>query len=590
MRPLAGGCILATLASSAVACEAATPSTVVDCGAPTAVPATPLPPGTPDVPGSTVWYEIPSWSSTPQGKAFDLDHRVRCRGGGGCLTSRNLEDPFVASGEDNALRKLFDDLDSCFGVHLTSHRVLLRLDGLGEGDDPLVRAALYPQHLDPSGDWIVDSAALEDGVSLDKPRFRLADGFVRDRRFWSLGSIPPSIPLRLPGRCVESMTFDLPLQPRVFTLDLTTGRGTLGGVVAAADAAAGLAEAVRLQARCSEYTRLADQLAGDVVATSVTAPNEGLACDALSASLDFHATATTAPGVVGPWVPPPRRPEDVCLSRSGHDAPPCPPLGCRSVDRGPDGRLYATAAYVWPDRAPEPPLPDNADLAVACATLAACLPLDDLGVTDLGYSTIPSARVNFARICASNEFEPEAYGFPLFRSSVRLGSLMRIALGVKGDCRKILAARTAFEGLVCSPQGCGLATTLGAVTCVGDDAHFASGAVRHCAEAFVRCSATSPTGCTDRLPIRCAAARDHCDGAVLLGCDKYHRVTFRDCSRYGGTCMETTSGADCTSPTKCTEEPTCSGDVIVLCTRGSNQLVDCKAIGFAGCVSGRCVP
>ncbi len=589
---LAHGSIGALVACFAMGCEAAAPEpappVAVDCGAPNSTPATPLPPGTPDIPGSTVWYEIPNWVWTL--RAFDLDHRVRCKGGGGCLTSLPSS-LFEKEGGDDAFGDLLSDfLHMCTGVKSPTHRVLLRLDGLGEGDDPQVRASLYPQHLDPVRGWVVDSDALEDGASLDRPRFRLADGFVRKGRFWSIGPATTAVPLHL-TRCVESMSVDVPVRPHLFTLTLESGHGTLGGVVNVTDAAAALADVVRVRAQCSDYAMLAPWLAGDVVAASVTAANDGVDCDAQSASFDFFATTLAEPpAAVGAWVPPPRLPQDACLSQAGHTTPPCPALGCRSVDRGPDGHIYATAAYVWPDRAPEPPLPDDTELAVACATLATCLPLDDItGVSSWDWSGIETGRADFAKTCASGESIPESHAFPLFGSSTRLGALMPIALRAKGDCSQVLAARKGFASLVCSEQGCGLTSSLGDVTCVGDDAHFASGAIRHCPEAFARCSASSPTGCTDRLPIRCSTSLDRCDGNVLLGCDEHQRVTFRDCGRYGGACIEISGRARCT-PTGCTDAPTCSGNVLTLCTRGSNQLVDCTAIGFAGCVHGRCVP
>ena len=156
----------------------------------------------------------------------------------------------------------------------------------------------------------------------------------------------------------------------------------------------------------------------------------------------------------------------------------------------------------------------------------------------------------------------------------------------------ILAARTRWPGLSCGRSGCGLTASFGPVTCVDDDAHFAAGdLVRHCASSLTKCSPTSPTGCTDRREALCPeAALDRCDGNVHLGCNGSSEVTFLDCGRYGGTCLETGLGAKCHYPYAKCALPTCADDVLVLCTRGSNQLVDCKAAGFSGCREGRCVP
>ncbi len=589
------GLLFLAVVTSCDASEPAPPETPV-CGTSESCPGIPFPPGTPNVAGSTHWYRIAEW--TPSSRAFDLDRRRH--GVQGCTTSYKRFD--YDDGRDRVFHAFGDLASLCSSADVTQVQYLLRLDDLGFYDDPWVPAAIYPLVATPEG-WKVDAAALEDGISLDKPHFRLADGFVRAGTFWSIGPAREKLPLVLARTCYAPTSLDVLVQPRVLELDLSSKplAGRLGAVVSSTDGQAAVRELVRRKAACPLYGYFAPSLARlDVVAASVEAPNVGVPCDAQSAAFGFEVIPQGPPIGVAPRTVEPISPWDVCLPYELAKEPTCPPTGCKSFGKRPDGRLDATAAQVWPDRNVEPPLPDDPELALACATLAACLPLDDIALWEgslAAWKSIAEGRAAFAAACASAEDsngsyqQPEQHAVPLVGSSVRLAALMPIALSSRGDCARIVAARTPWPGLWCGRSGCSQTSPLGFATCLDDEAHFGSGRVRHCGTALAKCSATSPTGCTDRPRTLCPTdALDRCDGDVHLGCNSNAEVTFLDCGRYGGACVETSDGAVCRYPYVACSKPTCVDDVLVLCTRGHDQLVDCKAAGFAGCKEGRCIP
>ncbi|MGZ3452091.1 MAG: hypothetical protein ACXVEF_20955, partial [Polyangiales bacterium] len=220
---------------------------------------------------------------------------------------------------------------------------------------------------------------------------------------------------------------------------------------------------------------------------------------------------------------------------------------------------------------------------------------------------VTEARAAFARDCANptryqdgsiidDAVRDEEHGVPLYYLNERLVWLLQVAADAKGDCAKIRAARTTHApGLECGAYGCGRwCGYTSSVSCAGSVATIVTNSgtyQRDCSHAFTTCDPTTSTGCKDRPVIACdPKGKDRCDGAIHLGCDSLGYVSFRDCSRYGGTCEEIGSDdANCTYPyAECKGLPTCSGNTLNLCTLGNTEAVDCVALGFTGCADGRC--
>ncbi len=263
----------------------------------------------------------------------------------------------------------------------------------------------------------------------------------------------------------------------------------------------------------------------------------------------------------------------------------------------PDGRVDVTVAEAWPHRPPQPTLLPREDLARACVMLAACLYMEDLSAA-AWPSDVDSVRASWAATCAGPQGNGEEWGVPAGAMNERLAWLLPVALDARGDCSVIRAARTRRPPpLKCEAHGCewrGDGEPMPSVTCDGTRAVLRTGTgtyVRDCARSFEECDEMSPTGCTDRPLVRCdPAGKDRCDGDVRLGCRMIGFVSYRDCTRLGGTCRELTKDtAECVYPGSCKmEQAECDHHSVRLCAAGEEVAVDCLSLGFSGCRAGRC--
>jgi len=591
--------------------------------------------GTKNEAGPTRWFALKGLHMPPTSRdggnfGFDLDGRVTCDAlVSGCLSKGGFRRTDDIGGVDNALPKgLLSELSLIADTNFTldvGYTLLLRIDDAGTDDDASAPGALYvarklegdPKHATWTSDdrWIVDSSSLEDGTSLDRPRWRLPNGFVSAGQWWSGGIDTTSIPVELTDRLFIMTTIPLPVRLRVATIGLV---GSHGGILAGfirADEAKTIADAWRGYGRCAsmEGKQPADLILADadLVADAPDLQRDGVPCDAVSLGIGFDAVPTATPTKVATHVPSPLYSIDTCATDRG---PRClspstdPEAGGPVHGVRPDGRVDVSAADAWPDRPTEPPLPTGADLARACATLAACLYVDDLNRLAAPVSDL---RKYFAHDCANPTLYPagstlfdtthreEEHGIPIEGLNERLSWLLQVALDSKGDCDKVRAARTARQsGLDCASEGCAWRSSCGllsSVRCAGSVATIDLGGgrsyMRDCAHTFTSCDSKSHTGCKDRPLVRCdPAGGDRCDGAIHLGCRSIGYVSLRDCSRYGGTCKEVGSMlANCDYPySDCNELPSCSGSTLNICTLGKIETVDCIALGFTGCDGGRC--
>lgn len=261
-----------------------------------------------------------------------------------------------------------------------------------------------------------------------------------------------------------------------------------------------------------------------------------------------------------------------------------------------DGSVGVSVDEAWPNRPAEAAPLDAAELAGACAALAACVPIG--GGADM---TDEETRHLYMALCldASSSYFWEERAVPSSGKNERWTYEAREILA-SGSCAGVLSAQTDRPApIVCEEAGCWWSSPdlpVPTVTCAGDVATLSTAGktfTRDCARALSTCSETSPTGCADRAPVACEhPAKDRCDGDVRLGCDGAGRVSFHDCARVpGGTCGAREDGSlGCIYPSDdCGTQPTCEGDVLTTCALGESVQVDCKALGLGACVGGLCV-
>lgn len=281
--------------------------------------------------------------------------------------------------------------------------------------------------------------------------------------------------------------------------------------------------------------------------------------------------------------------------------------GAEVFESGEDGRLDATAERAWPARPPAPPPLTAQEVAEACVKLAACVPAPSGAEAEL-----PDARAAYLAAClAVNPYEERAipYGSDYYfgtaatdfltagrQASERWTFFVRAVVASDGDCRRvdeILTPRP--DEITCSEAGCWWYSTrlpIPRVACEGDVAVLETeGEVfrRDCSRAFLACDPSSPTGCTDRPPASCRpGAADVCDGDVKLGCDRYGRLTYRDCGWIErGRCVQGEDGATCRydEATGCVNESAlCDGDALTVCVAGRSVTVSCPGVGRETCV------
>ena len=147
----------------------------------------------------------------------------------------------------------------------------------------------------------IDSSALVDGLSIDRPLLEFPSGYVADS-VWVSG--PPSsftIPLPILGALAT-----LPLEGGMITLQLVDPfHGTIAGGVRTSGIVPALTPALRHLGVCPgsaayEGVVTAASKASDLVSGAPSLQDEARACDAVSVGLDYIAGPTGAPEFVYP--------------------------------------------------------------------------------------------------------------------------------------------------------------------------------------------------------------------------------------------------------------------------------------------------
>jgi len=245
--------------------------------------------------------------------------------------------------------------------------------------------------------------------------------------------------------------------------------------------------------------------------------------------------------------------------------------GSGKGEGGPYGPLAHNVGEAWPDRPTgvAPLTPE--DIAGVCVRIASCnassgegIPMDGVGYCAFQFEWSAERAIPISNLMLGQE-RPEF-----------LADCVRSA----ADCAAVAACYTARdEKIYCEEDGCRVRGSSNA-SCQGDVASLvidAEESSRDCSRAFAACDASSPTGCSDRPFTVCPddAGEDRCEGDVVLGCDSKRQVTFRDCSRLGGACVDSGGvGAcdygprDAECPAEGARFPACNGGSMEFCVVG----------------------
>ncbi len=264
--------------------------------------------------------------------------------------------------------------------------------------------------------------------------------------------------------------------------------------------------------------------------------------------------------------------------------------GGDDFEAGPYGAVARSAAEAWPTAPAGVPVLTETQVASACIRSAECaLPLFDdcaaSGLCEPGDTFAHShALAAMVGLCVHDTVHSAERAIPMSGFSQRNERAEYFVACVESatTCSAVNACLTdRLDDIHCQEDGCrvGVSTR---VTCDGSRATLIVGTTRHtrdCALALAECDPESPTGCTDRPFSVCSddlPAADRCDGDVRLGCDAGGQVSYRDCSRLGGTCGELPSGKQgCIYPERdfdCAFEldgwAVCDGDEMQTCVNG----------------------
>jgi hypothetical protein len=214
------------------------------------------------------------------------------------------------------------------------------------------------------------------------------------------------------------------------------------------------------------------------------------------------------------------------------------------ADPQPIGPVASNADQAFPGR-PQGLAPlTRLDASAACVRAGECAigtPLDD----GTGRTVDASTAVGLVDLCIADlQFSTER-AIPLTgfnNANERSEFWVACVISAGTDCAAIERCRTERLETSCQEDGC-LGPDGANVVCDGDVATIVlrngNRITRDCSRAYARCDTRSSTGCTDRPYTQCDPEQgraDRCDGDVRLGCDGQDQVSYRDCSRFGGTC------------------------------------------------------
>lgn len=247
------------------------------------------------------------------------------------------------------------------------------------------------------------------------------------------------------------------------------------------------------------------------------------------------------------------------------------------ADPRPIGPVAHDAAEAYPDAPTGVPALTREQIAEACNIAGRCA----VGTTtDDGTVISAPLAVALMDLCVHDLVYSAERAIPLSGFSSRERSAdqyVACLVANQADCTAARACDSARATGACQEDGC--TDHLDRVTCAGDVATVVKQGVtttRDCALAHATCSADSATGCTDRPYTQCPAGprADRCDGNVRLGCDGYDQVSYRDCTRLGGTCVSDAQGVgSCQysgTPDECANDETrppaqCDGTALLVC-------------------------
>lgn len=219
-------------------------------------------------------------------------------------------------------------------------------------------------------------------------------------------------------------------------------------------------------------------------------------------------------------------------------------IGCGSIDQEtkgpkPEGPIAENASEAWPKAPSAVPAISPVEIATACARAGECIP-------DLDTFT-QQEKMALVDLCVFDATFSAERAIPLSgfaKRNERAEYFVRCTLDA-ADCSAVNACASERDDRIgCQEDGCRfLGGKTPVVSCSGSVATLTVGGssfTRDCALAFAECDTESATGCTDRPFTACppdAPKADRCDGNVRLGCDGAGQVSYRDCSRMGGTCQ-----------------------------------------------------
>jgi hypothetical protein len=204
------------------------------------------------------------------------------------------------------------------------------------------------------------------------------------------------------------------------------------------------------------------------------------------------------------------------------------------------GPVATNASEAWPTAPENVPGISSSDILRACSIAGSC------SSEVSSYDT--ETRTGLVDLCVYDTVFSAERAVPISgftQANERAEFWTRCVLDNADSCDAVEACKTKRDtAIYCQEDGC-RATEKLAVSCAGDVATLDTGSrsfSRDCARAYAKCDTQSPTGCTDRHYSQCApeaagaGAGDRCDGSVRLGCDGGSQVSYRDCTRLGGSC------------------------------------------------------